>query len=88
MTEEEFIENAIKVSMDIGLPYEQAEAIAKLTAFLILRSPNNITFIVSYIVFILVKNRTIVFNKIICAQGVTAVVALTKNEIIIFNQKI
>ncbi len=35
------------------------------------------------IVCILVKNRTIVFNKIICAQGVTAIVPLTKNEIIV-----
>ena len=34
MTEEEFIENAIKVSMEIGLTYEQAEAIAKLTVIL------------------------------------------------------
>ena len=34
MTEEEFIDNAIKVSMDIGLTYEQAEAIAKLTVIL------------------------------------------------------
>ena len=34
MTEEEFIENAIKVSMDIGLTYEQAEAIAELTVIL------------------------------------------------------
>ena len=35
------------------------------------------------IVCILVKNRSIVFNKIICAQGVTAIVPLTKNEIIV-----
>ena len=35
------------------------------------------------IVCIIVKNRTIVFNKIICAQGVTAIVPLTKNEIVV-----
>ena len=34
MTEEEFIENAIKVSMEIGLTYEQAKAIAELTVLL------------------------------------------------------
>lgn len=35
------------------------------------------------IVCILVKNRSIVFNKIICAQGVTAIIPLTKNEVIV-----
>ena len=35
------------------------------------------------IVCIIVKNRTIVFNKIICAQGVTAIVPLTKNEVVV-----
>ena len=35
------------------------------------------------IVCILVKNQTIVFKKIICAEGVTAIVPLTKNEIVV-----
>ena len=35
------------------------------------------------IVCILVKNRSIVFNKIICAQGVTAIVPLTKYEVVV-----
>ena len=35
------------------------------------------------IVCILVKNRSVVFNKIVCAQGVTAIVPLTKNEIVV-----
>lgn len=35
------------------------------------------------IVCILIKNRMIVFSKIICAQGVTAVVPLTKNQVVV-----
>jgi hypothetical protein len=35
------------------------------------------------IVCILVKNKSIVFSKIICAQGVTAVVPLTTNQIVV-----
>jgi WD40 repeat protein len=35
------------------------------------------------IVCILIKNRMIVFSKIICAQGVTAIVPLTNNQLIV-----
>lgn len=35
------------------------------------------------IVCILVKNKSIVFSKIICAQGVTAIVPISSNEIIV-----
>lgn len=43
MTEEEFIENAIKINMELGLSREQAEAIAHLTVILE-RNKNNLSY--------------------------------------------
>ena len=40
MTEEEFIENAIKINIELGLSREQAEAIARLTVILETKKSN------------------------------------------------